>query len=154
MPISPLNHKNWTEKNWSENKKNTNIPRNNGQRNQKRWPVKRIVSYALGAMAIFAIFGFISLFWITRNLPDPNKLMERQIAQSTKIYDRTGEVLLYEIHGEEKRTLVELSDLPDYVKQATILVEDKDFYKHGGFSLWAIFRTVVTNVFFGKKAGG
>ena len=43
--------------------------------------------------------------------------------------------------------------MPIYIKQATIAVEDKDFYKHGGFSFWAIFRTAVTNVVFHKKAG-
>ena len=154
MPIPSMTHKNWTGKDWNESGKNANIPRNNSPRGDKKWTKKRIALYLLGAAAIFIVFSLVSLFWITRNLPDPNKLMERQVAQSTKIYDRTGEVLLYEIHGEEKRTLVSLNDIPDYVKQATILVEDKDYYKHGGFSVWAIFRTVVTNVVFGKKAGG
>ncbi|MFA5894104.1 MAG: PBP1A family penicillin-binding protein, partial [Candidatus Margulisiibacteriota bacterium] len=88
------------------------------------------------------------------DLPDPNKLMERQVAQSTKIYDRTGKVVLYEVHGDEKRTLVPLSDIPLTVRNATIAIEDKDFYKHGGFSLWAIFRTVVMNVLRQQKAGG
>lgn len=154
MPIPSMTHKNWTGKDWNESGKNANIPRNNSPRNNKKWTKKRIFLYALGVITIFIIFSLISLFWITRNLPDPNKLMDRQVAQSTKIYDRTGEVLLYEIHGEEKRTLVNMGDIPDYVKQATVLVEDKDYYKHGGFSVWAIFRTVITNVVFGKKAGG
>lgn len=154
MPIPSITHKNWTGKDWNESGKNANTPTNNSPRNKKKWTKKRLILYGFGATIIFIIFSFISLFWITRNLPDPNKLMERQVAQSTKIYDRTGEVLLYEIHGEEKRTIINLNDIPDYVKQATILVEDKDFYKHGGFSIWAIFRTVVTNVAFGKKAGG
>jgi len=91
---------------------------------------------------------------LSSGLPDPNRLMSREVAQSTKIYDRTGETILYEVYGDEKRTMVNLSDIPDYVKNATIAVEDKDFYKHGGFSLWAIFRTVVMDVLFHKKAGG
>jgi len=100
------------------------------------------------------IFGLIFVAWVSRGLPDPNNLMERQIPQSTKIYDRTGETILYEIHGDEKRTLVNLNEIPDYVKWATIAIEDKDFYKHGGFSLWAMFRTAVTNILTGRKAGG
>ncbi len=108
-----------------------------------------------GALAlIFILIGGIGLLILSRGLPDPNKLLDRQIAQSTKIYDRSGQTILYEIHGDQKRTLVNLEQIPDYVEQATIAIEDKDFYNHGGFSLWAMFRTVVTNVFLGRHAGG
>jgi len=61
---------------------------------------------------------------------------------------------LYEIYGEEKRTLINLNDIPKNVRNATIAIEDKKFYNHGGFSVWAILRTIVTNVFLGKSAGG
>lgn len=116
------------------------------------WP--RIIKF-FGALALLLlIIGGITLLWLSRGLPDPNKLLDRQVAQSTKIYDRKGETILYEIHGEQKRTLVGLEQIPDYVKQATISIEDKDFYKHGGFSLWAMFRTVITNVLLGRHAGG
>ena len=98
--------------------------------------------------------GFSGWLWLSHDLPDPNRLIERQIAQTTKIYDRTGQTVLYEIHGAEKRTLISLKDIPDNLKNATIAIEDKDFYKHKGFSFWAIFRTIVTDVLFGKKAGG
>ena len=91
---------------------------------------------------------------VSRDLPNPNQLINREVAQSTKIYDRTGEHILYEISGNQKRTLVSLKDIPDKVKQATIAIEDKNFYKHGGFSIWAMFRTAVTNVIFNRSAGG
>lgn len=107
------------------------------------------------ALALLILLVGTGMFiWISRSLPDPNHLINRELAQSTKILDRTGETVLYEISGEQKRTLVTLDDIPDYLEQATIVIEDKDFYKHGGFSLWAIFRTVVTNTLTGKKAGG
>jgi len=102
----------------------------------------------LGGVALFA-----TITWLSRDLPNPNQLIERQVAQSTKIYDRTGENVLYEIHGDQQRTLVELQDIPNYVKWATIAVEDKNFYQHGGFSLWAIARTAVTDILFHKSAG-
>ncbi|MDD4900996.1 MAG: penicillin-binding protein [Patescibacteria group bacterium] len=104
-------------------------------------------------LLVFLLFCFGAYLQLTRGLPDPNRLIDRQVAQSTKIYDRTGETILYEIHGDEKRTMVSLKDIPDNLKNATIAIEDKDFYKHSGFSLWAIFRTLVTDVLFGKKAG-
>jgi 1A family penicillin-binding protein len=98
--------------------------------------------------------GVVAFFVLGSNLPDPNKLMERQIAQSTKIYDRTGKIVLYEVHGDEKRTLVPLSEIPMNVRNATLAIEDKDFYKHGAFSLWAIFRTAITNILYHRSAGG
>jgi membrane peptidoglycan carboxypeptidase len=86
----------------------------------------------LKIVAVLFLLGVISLFglfaWVSRDLPNPNQLMDRQVAQSTKIYDRTGTILLYEIHGDQARTLVQLSDIPNNVKWATIAVEDKNFY--------------------------
>jgi len=110
--------------------------------------------YILSATVVFGllIVGFV--LWLSKDLPNPNQLINREIAQSTKIYDRTGETILYEIHGDEKRTLISLAEIPDYVEQATIAIEDKNFYKHSGFSFFAILRTAITNVLFGKKAGG
>jgi penicillin-binding protein 1C len=103
----------------------------------------------LGVIALFALFA-----WFSRDLPNPNQLMDRQVAQSTKIYDRTGQVLLYEIHGDQARTLVQLSDIPNNVKWATIAVEDKNFYNESsGFSVQAILRTAFTDIVFHKSAG-
>lgn len=102
----------------------------------------------------FVVFCAIFFAWASYGLPDPNKLITREIPQSTKIYDRSGETILYEISGDEKRTLVRLDQIPQVVRDATIAIEDKNFYKHKGFSLWAIFRTAVTNVLKRQKAGG
>lgn len=97
---------------------------------------------------------FLAVAWISRDIPNPNQLLEREITQSTKIYDRTGENILYEIHGDEKRTMISLEDLPTHVKSASIAIEDKNFYNHGGFSVWAMVRTAITNVIYNRRAGG
>lgn len=169
MPIPQLSKKVRTEKSWAQNKKKhhilTNRSSHKGGFSRPRkaglllaWlpqiSKEKIKKYAILSVVFLMVFSFLFVVWISRGLPDPNRLMDREIAQSTKIYDRTGETILYEIHGDEKRTLVKLEDIPDYLKWATISIEDKDYYKHGGFSVWAIFRTAVTNVLFGKKAGG
>ena len=107
---------------------------------------------ALFILSCFLI-AFAFLIWISRSLPSPNQLMDREIAQSTKIYDRTGETVLYEIHGNEQRTMVNLEEIPENLKNATIAIEDKNFYHHKGVSLLAILRTAVTNVLYNKKAG-
>jgi 1A family penicillin-binding protein len=80
--------------------------------------------------------------------------MQREISQSTKIYDRTGEHVLYEISGDEKRTLVSIEDIPDHVEHAVIAIEDKNFYEHKGFSIFAMFRTAITNIIYNRTAGG
>lgn len=89
-----------------------------------------------------------------RSLPDPGRLMERSIPLSTKIYDRTGSVVLYEIHGGEKRTLIELGDIAEYAKQAAIVAEDKNFYRHKGFDLRSIIRAVLVDILRGRAAQG
>lgn len=105
---------------------------------------------ALGALLFFFILGYYS-----RQLPDPNKIIDRPIAESTKIYDRTGETLLYEVYQDERRTVIALDDLPVYVKQATIAVEDKDFYRHGALDFRGIARAIVVNLFhLGRVQGG
>lgn len=74
-------------------------------------------------------------FFIFYNLPNPYKLVDyKAIPLSTQIYDRNGK-LLYEIFKEQNRTAVKLKDLPPHVLQATIAIEDKDFYRHGGVSI-------------------
>ena len=91
---------------------------------------------------------------IAKELPSPEQFADRQINQSTKIYDRTGETLLYEIHGEEKRTIVPFEEIPDFVKQATISVEDREFYSHKAFDWRAIIRALFVNIIKGRVVQG
>ncbi|OGE82447.1 MAG: hypothetical protein A3B10_00010 [Candidatus Doudnabacteria bacterium RIFCSPLOWO2_01_FULL_44_21] len=109
-----------------------------------------ICAYAItGALlAASALFAAVSL-----SLPDPNKLNARIIPQSTKIYARDGTTLLYEVHGEAKRTLIELAEIPDYVKWATIAIEDKNFYNNHGIDWRGIFRSLFRNITSGDLTG-
>ena len=99
----------------------------------------------------FLCVGLVAwLFWtayvLVRDLPDPGRITERDVVESTKIYDRTGKILLYEIHGEEKRTLISLNSLPDTVKFATIAAEDLHFYEHIGVDVRGIARAFLKNL--------
>src|SRR5439155_461841 len=90
-------------------------------------------------LMLFGVIGFLLLLFgavifFATQIPSPQDLTNRDIASSTKIYDRSGE-LLYDIYQNQNRTPIKLSDVPDYVKKATISIEDKDFYKHSGFSV-------------------
>jgi len=150
MPAPHFKPKTIPKSEFWKNKKTKNKKRDN---KKNKWK-KNLFIFVL----ILILLGFLSIFlaliWLSRDLPSPDQLIEREIAQTTTIYDRSGEHILYEIHGEEKRTLIDLEDIPSYVKQATISIEDKNFYNHRGFSVWAIFRTVVNNILRGEKAGG
>ncbi len=97
--------------------------------------------------------GFVA--WVIRDLPNPGDLARRTIPLSTKIYDRTGKVLLYDIHGLEKRTiLTDLKQVPDHVKWAIISIEDQDFYNHKGFDLRGIARAIFKDIVYGGKVQG
>jgi len=102
------------------------------------------------AGVIFIAFLFI---YFSRSLPDPNRLLGRNVPESTKIYDRNGG-LLYEVHGEFKRTLISLEEVPASVQNATVAIEDKNFYKHGGISVTGLIRSLIVDITHGSKAQG
>ena len=127
--------------------------RKNKPKNAKRFWFKFIIAciilFLVGAILTIAVFA-----WYSKDLPDPNKIIDRSIIQSTKIYDKTGEHLLYDLHGTQQRTLIEISDLPDYVVKATISIEDKNFYKHSGVSIFSTLRSQIVPRLQGKRAQG
>lgn len=123
---------------------------------KKRSHTRRFLGYA--AISLFLLFtgsGVWASYVIVQNLPDPKSLSARPVSQSTKIYDRTGEVVLYEIHGDERRTVVRLSDIPVNMKNATIAAEDANFYSHIGIDWRGIMRAFVKNLLSGDiRQGG
>ena len=99
------------------------------------------IFFGIGILMMVGIFIFFM-----KDLPDPSKINKRTINESTKIYDRTGQHLLYEIHGEENRTLISIDQVPDIIKYATIALEDQDFYNHKGVDFQGIIRAAVKDV--------
>ncbi|MCX6781823.1 MAG: penicillin-binding protein [Candidatus Magasanikbacteria bacterium] len=129
-------------------------PEKNARRQQKRdrkW-LKIIILGGIALCVACFIIGTIVVVVVSRELPDPQKLSERQVAQSTKIYDRTGEHLLYEVYQDQKRTMVELDQIAPLAIKATVAVEDKNFYTHNGVRLISIIRAGVNNLI-GRQAG-
>ena len=82
-------------------------------------------------LAFFIFSGGFIYFFIFKDFPSPAKLASTDISQTTKIYDRNGK-LLFDIYVDKNRTIVPISAIPKYVQEATIAIEDKDFYKHRG----------------------
>lgn len=100
-----------------------------------------------GGLFLFFALSLLFLFvYYAKDLPRPEKFIERELAQSTKIYERTGKVLLYEIYGEEKRTWVPLEKIPKNLQLAVITAEDANFYHHIGIDFNGIFRSFLLDL--------
>jgi len=115
---------------------------------------KRVLLQLIIGFSGLVVAGSIFFFNLTRSLPNPEEIVDIQVSQSTKIYDRDGKSLLYEIYGEEKRTIVEPSEIPNFVREATISIEDDSFYSHPAFDVRGIIRALVTNVIQGGVVQG
>lgn len=116
----------------------------------------KLLSYLATAGFFTLIAGFlltVLLFaWYSRDLPRPDKV-RRVSGISTIIYDRK-EQPLYDIYRDQNRIPIELNQVPQYLKQATISIEDKNFYQHQGFSLRGIVRGFLNTLFKGRVEGG
>lgn len=105
--------------------------------------------------AIFLLLGSFSTIWaITLPVPDFETFFTKQIAeQSMKIYDRTGQILLYDVKGV-RRTPVIFKTIPQVVKNATLAIEDAGFYQHQGIQPTSIARAFLVNLVSGKVEQG
>jgi len=84
--------------------------------------------------------------YVAKDLPSPETIVSRRVSESTKIYDRTGTIVLYDIHGEEKRTVIPWENIPEYIKSATLASEDSSFYSHQGLDFRGIIRAFLRNL--------
>ncbi len=121
-------------------------------------PWRTWLSHALVLAAWAVTLGVIgvSLFvmYAKSQVPDPESIISRQVKESTKIYDRTGKIVLYDIYDEERRTVVPWERISDTIKKATMAVEDSGFYEHKGFDLKGIARSLLNNLEQGFGSGG
>lgn len=100
---------------------------------------------ALSALVLF--FLGLSLLWVASlRIPALESLSERRLDGSTKLYDRTGEILLYDFSPDVKREVVPFENISEYAKKATLAIEDKNFYKHNGFEFSSFVRAVMVNL--------
>jgi len=123
-----------------------------GKINKKLFSVKMLKITAaligIGFVGILGVFG-----WVAKDLPSPDRINNRLIAQSTIIYASNGQPI-WEIHGDRNRTLIDFDEMPQYLKDATIAIEDREFYQHSGFSLRGIARAFSGIVLGDRTKGG
>ncbi|MCD6402509.1 PBP1A family penicillin-binding protein [bacterium] len=109
----------------------------------------------LGYFFIFLILICLGFFiYFAKDLPRPERFTEHQFIQSTKVYDRTGTVLLYEVYGEEKRSYVTLDKIPKHLQDAILVAEDANFYHHVGIDIKGIFRAILKDIKIGEPIYG
>ncbi|MDB5244834.1 MAG: putative penicillin-binding protein [Parcubacteria group bacterium] len=102
----------------------------------------------------FFIVGGVLIDLSLSPVPDISSFASRQIDQSTKIYDRTGQVLLYDYNRDAKRNVVPLTAISPHTINATIAIEDSSFYQHGGIRFSSIIRAVLVDVLGGALSQG
>ncbi|MDA1316827.1 MAG: PBP1A family penicillin-binding protein [bacterium] len=95
---------------------------------------KYFTFFTYGFITCFAVLIVYQLYVTIAELPSPRYIGEVNFAQSTHLYDRNGKQL-YEIYKDINRTSISLNSVPDYLPQATIAIEDKNFYRHNGISI-------------------
>ena len=104
-------------------------------------------------LTIFLIFFSFFYWFILKDLPKPTDLTNREPTLSTKIYDRHGE-LLFTFYKDQNRSLIALNEIPDHFINATLAIEDQDFYSHNGFSWQGILRSLEQIIFNQQLQGG
>lgn len=114
---------------------------------KKPWFKKLQNNYLMALGACLLFFCGIFILWVASlRIPALESLAERKLDDSTKIYDRTGEILLYDFSQDVRREVVPLEKISEYAKNATIAIEDKDFYSHNGFVFSSFMRAVLVNL--------
>jgi len=132
-----------------------------GKKRRRELLYKKLAKYGINniwrlVLSILVAGTFIfslSLAFFSIGLPNPVRLSREAGIQSTKILDREGQVL-YDIHGEKKRTPISFDEQPEVAKQATIAIEDKNFYHHQGFDISGLVRGIVLKPLSGQRAQG
>ncbi len=117
--------------------------------NSWKWKVLKPL-LLLGVSVSLLLAGAGIIWFATLKTPDLSVFENRKIAQSTKIFDRTGQVLLYDVHSDKKRTVVPFENISQKIKNATLAIEDLEFYSHNGIKPTAILRAIISNL----KPGG
>lgn len=112
------------------------------------------LKFILGSFLFGLVFSAFAFLWVAKDLPRPEEFTEKPFILPTRIYDRTGEVLLYQIYGEEKRIIVPFDKISDNVKYAILAAEDANFYNHIGIDFTGVLRSIIKNVLTGKLTYG
>lgn len=121
--------------------------------------IRRVKKHAVPTFVIGTGVGFIFLglfiLWVALlPTPDLSSFEDRKVVESTKIYDRTGEVLLYDVNKDIRRSSISLSSISPYIRNATVALEDDTFYQHFGIRPISVVRAALANLVRGEFSQG
>ncbi len=125
--------------------------RKNKNKQRKPWFKSLII---LGFSVFFVLSGLFIIWVSNLKIPDFKQFSQRKIESSTKIYDRTGTILLYDVHKDIKRTIIPFEEMGENITKATIAIEDSEFYTHKGIRISSIIRATVWAKLTGRKVQG
>lgn len=120
----------------------------------KKFRLSKKLKIALAGTSAFMFLLIYSILLLTAayQLPTPTRLISPDEPLTTEIYDRNN-TLLYRIYDGKNRTLVKLNQIPRYLIEATIAIEDQNFYRHYGIDHVAILRALYHNIRYGTQEG-
>lgn len=104
-------------------------------------------------VVLFALFLIFAYFYVLKDIPTTATIGSRNFPESTRIYDRHGK-LLYTIYNSRNQTFVPLSKIPKNLQNATVAIEDKDFYNHGAVDIRGIIRAGYSTLIKKRTQGG
>ena len=117
-----------------------------GKNKTKLYYFKQVLLGFFDAAIVVIVIGVIFIGWIYYSAtPAASQLATRKIAETSILYDRSGQNILYELHGEENRKIISHEEIPDVMRLATIATEDANFYSHIGIDPIAIIRALKIN---------
>jgi 1A family penicillin-binding protein len=116
----------------------------NKNRSRRLHHIRNSVFFVLATC--FFVAGTLTIWMSTLEIPDLSSFSQIKVVQSTKIYDRTGTVLLYDVHQDIKRTVVPIDKISTNIKNASVSIEDAQFYQHHGIRPTAIARAILANI--------
>lgn len=118
------------------------------RRNEKKYSrLTKVVVIILLWLIVLGIISFLAAFaYFAPQIPDPQTIITRRVNEATKILDREGKTVLFNVHGDEKRTIISFDQMPDYLKKAAITAEDSNFYDHQGLDINGIIRAIFVNI--------
>ncbi len=114
---------------------------------------RKIKQISLLILLSLILSSILTVYLFVKSLPSVDDLKHRKYPMTTKILDRNNRVL-YKIYKNQNRSLIKLNELPNYVKNATIAIEDKEFYHHFGISVRGIIRAFQENRKEGESVQG
>ena len=114
------------------------------KKHKKRHVIRNLFFALFGIGAI--IFGILILWISTLQLPDFSSFDSRKQVNSTKVYDRTGTIVLYDLGSDMHRTTIPYTDMGSNIKNATVAIEDSNFYTNHGVEPKAILRALIADI--------